>query len=609
MATKIGSLFGDVSLRTASLDKDIAKVGKKLKKMGAGMTSLGKNLSAKVTAPIVGIGVASLKAFGDFEKGMNEVRSLMPDLNQGEFEQLQTDLRGLSVEMGTNVVGATKAMYQAISAGVPKDNVIDFLRTASRSAIAGVTDVETAVDGLTTVLNAYKMESDQAEHVSDVLFTAVKLGKTNFEQLSASMFQVAPLAAAMNVPLEEVAAAVTTLTKQGVPTSVAMTQIRASMVGLQKPTATMKEALSDLGFASGQALLDAKGYLGALETLRTESGLTGEELAKAFKSVEGLGAVLSQTGENFDGAVSDLEAMTQAGGSMFDAFKENNKGLWRSLQALGAILRDVGIEVGTHLAPYITDVAEKCKAWYDLNKESIPQWVDLGVKVAAFAAAMGPLLIVMGQMALVLSNIITAGVALGAGLAVLLIKFEVLKEAGEAFGDAFTAYMDGRILDSIGHVINGMWEFLKTFNPLAAAMSNMFAVAKPIFSWIVDAVAGAVTGIGKLISGLMTVAKYTPGGLAGQAVGKLADIAFRAAGGPVSSGSPYIVGEQGPELFVPKYSGGIVPNHAMGGGGMTVHQHFTGNWDMAARAALKNMKPELVRWAVDGVAENNLRTV
>lgn len=40
----------------------------------------------------------------------------------------------------------------------------------------------------------------------------------------------------------------------------------------------------------------------------------------------------------------------------------------------------------------------------------------------------------------------------------------------------------------------------------------------------------------------------------------------RAAGGPVSGGTAYLVGERGPELFVPGASGGIVPNHAMGSG-------------------------------------------
>jgi TP901 family phage tail tape measure protein len=46
---------------------------------------------------------------------------------------------------------------------------------------------------------------------------------------------------------------------------------------------------------------------------------------------------------------------------------------------------------------------------------------------------------------------------------------------------------------------------------------------------------------------------------------------FRASGGPVSGGSSYIVGERGPELFVPNASGSIVPNHKLGGGGITIN--------------------------------------
>jgi phage-related minor tail protein len=46
-------------------------------------------------------------------------------------------------------------------------------------------------------------------------------------------------------------------------------------------------------------------------------------------------------------------------------------------------------------------------------------------------------------------------------------------------------------------------------------------------------------------------------------------VSFRANGGPVTGGSPYIVGERGPELFVPGRSGSIVPNNQLAGGGDT----------------------------------------
>ncbi len=615
MATKIGSLFGDVSLRTAGLQKDITKAAKMLGKFGSGMQSLGKDLTAKLTVPIVGIGVASLKTFADFEKGMNEVKSLMPNLNQGEFAQMQEDLRGLSVEMGTNVVDSTKALYQAISAGVPKENAISFLRVASQSAIAGVTDVETAVDGLTSVMNAYKMEASEAEKVSDILFSGVKLGKTTFGELSKSMFQVAPLAAAMNVPLEEVTAAVATLTKQGVPTSVAMTQIRAALVSLQKPNSDMVSALGELGVSTGQALLDSKGLQGALEALRTESGLGATELTRAFGSVEASGAVLALTGENFKGAVTDLEAVTSSAKSMFEAFKENNEGLWADLKKIGSAFREIALQIGEQFAPKVAEIAEQFKTWYADNKESIPGWIELGAKIAAVAAVVGPLLLVVGTMITTIASLVTifvtfnpvvlgvvAGIAafgaalvaawqfgdkvLGPWLADLYLKFLDIKDLIVIVAGA----VKGTLVAAFQSAVNGIKSFVTN------TLDSLWKKLNKIWDFFVD------------ISS--KIGDYNPLKGAGEAIGsKIGDVLYRAEGGPVSSGSPYIVGERGPELFVPRYSGTIVPNHEMGGGGSVIHQHFSGNMDMAVVAALKNMKPTFVKWAVEGVKENALRTV
>ena len=608
MSTKIGSLFGDITISTKALDKSLAQVGKKLRKASKSITSAGKQMSVKVTAPILAIGAASLASFAQFEQGMNEVRSLMPDLNQGEFVELQEDVRGLAVEIGVDLVDNVKALYQAISAGVPKDNVIAFLTTANKAAIAGVTDVETSVDGLTTVLNAYKMEASEAEHVSDVLFTAVKLGKTSFAELSASMFQVAPLAAAMNVPLEEVAAAVTTLTKQGVPTSQAMTQIRASMVALQKPSDTMKKALGDMGYESGQALLDSQGYLGALEALRTDSGLTSEELARAFGSVEGLGAVLSQTGSNFDGAIDDLGAMTDAAGAMQTAFETNNEGSVRDWEKAKAIIKEMQVAIGEQLKPMIHDVAVAFKEWYGENSASIPGWIELGVKIAAVAAVVGPLLIVVGQLMAILSSAATWWIALGVAVYAVAVKFDLVREIGEALGQFIAdIFVHGSITAAIGSFLGLLGEVIETFTGIQFSAEKVRADVIKVFGAIgkaIDAVVGKLGDMWELFG------KVTGATAAGEAIGNfISDVAFRAAGGPVSSGSPYIVGEQGPELFVPNSSGSIVPNHAMGGGGgQTINMSFNGV-GMEIQSFIKNNKGVLGQIAVQAVAENNLRTV
>jgi hypothetical protein len=74
----------------------------------------------------------------------------------------------------------------------------------------------------------------------------------------------------------------------------------------------------------------------------------------------------------------------------------------------------------------------------------------------------------------------------------------------------------------------------------------------------------------------------------------------KAVGGPVSRGKPYIVGERGPELFVPGSSGGIVPNNALMGGGMTVAPVY----NIDARGATADLQA-----ALPGILQENNRRI
>ncbi len=86
-------------------------------------------------------------------------------------------------------------------------------------------------------------------------------------------------------------------------------------------------------------------------------------------------------------------------------------------------------------------------------------------------------------------------------------------------------------------------------------------------------------------------------GIFGQMYGALEK---KATGGPVSANRPYIVGERGPELFVPGSSGGIVPNSALMGGGMTVAPVY----NIDARGATADLQS-----ALPGILQENNRRI
>lgn len=455
MATEISKLFVSVGAKTEGFDKGMAGMEKRMKAVGMNMTKIGGGILAATGA----IGGASLKMAADFDSAMREVNTMML-LNEEDFKSFSGEVKQMSKDMGVDAVKSAKALYQAISAGVPKENAIDFLRVATKAAIGGVTETETAVDGLTSVMNAFKIPMEDAQKVADIMFTTVKGGKTTFEELSASMFQVAPMAASAGIGFDEVSGALATMTKQGVPTRVATTQLRQAIQAMIKPTDEMKSVLEDMGYASGDALLKEKGLSGALEMLRGATGGSNEMLGKMFGSVEGLQAVLALTGDNAKTFSADLDAMKDSTGAATDAFEQMEKSTSRQMEKMQTSFKDMAIGIGTALMPAltklvkaVTPIIEKIGKWIEENPE-------LTKTVLLIAGAVGGLLVTLGPLLMMLPAIGTAfailtgpiGLAIAAIAGLIAIGILVWKNwesivsffegIPETIGKAFTTLAD-----------------------------------------------------------------------------------------------------------------------------------------------------------------------
>jgi len=411
MSIDVGDAVLKITADDSDLKKSIGGIGKTLKGVGIGVAAVGAGITAALGATAI---VAA-----DFESAMREVNTMML-LNEDEFSNFSDEVKDLATRLGVDATESAKALYQAISAGVPKENAIQFLEIASKAAIGGATDTVTAIDGLTTVLNAFKIPASEAQRVADVMFTTVKGGKTTMKELSASFFNVAPLAAAAGVSFEEVSAAISTVTKQGVPTSVATTGIRTAIQAMIKPTKEMSMALDELGYASGDALLKEKGFAGALNELVTASGGSNEVLGKMFGSVEGLQAVLALTGENAKTFAADLAAMGDAAGASTDAFNEMEKSTSRQFDKMMNQFKGIGITIGNALLPVLTDlskslqpVIESFTAWAAENPELLKT-------IVVVVAALGVLLTVIGTFLMLAPGILAAGAIMGTGFTIAL---------------------------------------------------------------------------------------------------------------------------------------------------------------------------------------------
>jgi TP901 family phage tail tape measure protein len=269
------------------------------------------------------------------------------------FKELRTQARGLASDYGLAASSIAKGMYDALSAGVDKANLGGVMNTAAKIAVADGSDVSTAVDGITTVLNAFGYQAEESEEVADKLFQTVKQGKTTFGELASNIATVAPMAAASNIPLEQILAHVASLTASGTPTAQAMTQIRASIQGMNK--------------ALGDGWSDNMTYQDALKKVWSLAGESQTELLKMVGSTEAVQAVLAGVGEKAKMADDKLKGMADSAGATDEAFKEVDQFRhWNSFFTTAwETLKKLGAEIDERLAPYVRDITAEFRKWQE----------------------------------------------------------------------------------------------------------------------------------------------------------------------------------------------------------------------------------------------------
>ena len=285
-------------------------------KMQAGLRSSLKSLkrfnrSAKATLRSLGqmfrrVGLVAGTAFVGLVKFGNQFRTQMAQVNTmlGDgstlIPKLTKQVRDLSAEFGVAKKTLTEGLYQALSAGIPSGNAIEFLRVATEAAVGGLTDVKTSVDGLTTVMNAYGIAADKARSVSDILFTVVKDGKINYEELSENIGKIAPFAKVAEVGIRDLGAMIATLVKVEKPER-AMTALRQSMIFAAKNGKTLLQVLDEFEGKNLQQILaagvNAKAAAG-IALMSANIGVLRKEMVKfqntagaadeAFKKVDAM---------------------------------------------------------------------------------------------------------------------------------------------------------------------------------------------------------------------------------------------------------------------------------------------------------------------------------
>ena len=324
-----------------------------------------KTLASEVTSFDIfsGIGISAATAFAqaakssydfekEFRKNMLEVATISTQVTD-DMTGFMNQVMSITQEIPIKAPEAAKALYSIVSAGHDGADGMKILEVSAKAAVGGLTETETAADAVTTILNAYKMSAEEAGTVSDQLFTTVRLGKTTFGELGASIAQVAPIAAAYGISIDQVLGAVASLTKQGTPTSQAMTQIRAAIQG----------TAGELGDAAFQG----RTFQEALQLINEKAGGSASKMKEMLGTDEGLAATLALTGKNARSAASDLGELQNSLGATEAAFEKMKDAADNQLILLANNVQVYLRPLGEKILKEVSDIAKAFNEAFENN--------------------------------------------------------------------------------------------------------------------------------------------------------------------------------------------------------------------------------------------------
>ena len=314
--------------------------------------SLGSALVGSLTKVVAAAGIGKMlqSTFTGgtaFESAMAKVGTIA-DTAKVPLKSLSSQVLQVSGDMHIGANEIAEAAYQAISAGQDTGNAVAFAGQASMLATAGFTSTTSAVDILTTALNAYGKGADEAGHVSDVLLTTQNLGKTSVDELAGSMGRVIPLAAAYNVSLENLSSGLAIMTANGIATAEASTYTKSMLNELGDTGSSVGKILKQqTGKSFSELNADGKSLGDVLQVLYDSVGGNATKFAGLWSSVEaGTGALsLASSGaDKFNGVLQQMQADSGATQTAYDTMTNTMAykldGVKTNAQNLGTALFD-----------------------------------------------------------------------------------------------------------------------------------------------------------------------------------------------------------------------------------------------------------------------------
>jgi TP901 family phage tail tape measure protein len=430
-ASKVMNLGIEVTLDSKGAVTGIKKIGRETelagKKAAKSSQGVGK-LNTALGALGVTMGAAGLlraigsvnRAFADFDQQITNVQNIT-GMADKEMSAFADSIRALPPELG-GATDLTKGLYQALSAGIPKESVIQFIETNAKAAKGNLADLTQTIGASASIMNAFGLEGGEVNSVLDAMTKTVDLGVLTFSDLSNNLGKASGIASQAGLSYQELMAATAQLTKGGLGVEESITGIRAIMVAMLKPADDASEAMEEFGIDMSAARLKTDGLLPILQDLGRVVDGDAEKMARLVPNIRGLGPALTLAADGASGFAStlkDIEGASDGLGKVEQNFQRMSETAALKSEEMKAAFGRMQIAIGEELAPVMVQ-------FYDAAIDFLPKVADA---VSFLAEQMGYLGDSMEVVAVAASGLMTVLAA---------SKIQAAATAATAAGTSFT---------------------------------------------------------------------------------------------------------------------------------------------------------------------------
>ena len=477
-----GRAFVGLYADDTELDKTLRGARLKLSTFSANMNRMGVRalaFGAGITTPLA----LAFRAAATFEKQMAQVAVRLEE-PQKQMAGMSAGVRDLSVKFGRSTEDMAAGLSRLLGSLIAPDAALQVLDVASRMAALGFDSVDEAADTLVGTMNAYHLAAGDAAKVSDILWAATRRSGESFGPFATEIEKLAPLAAQLGMPLESLAAIMSSMGKTGMPMTTAFTGMRAIFSTFLKPTDEAHNFAKKLGIDLSADALQGDALF---KSLKQVSELTPAQQFVLFPNIRGFTGIASVLGDTAN-LTKTLAAIQDSAGASMRGFGEVAGTAGFQLDKLKASVSNLAIEVGEALMPQLLPAVKAWSEWISANKELIASFAPLLLVVGITATAVGTLALVLGQLAavaaatmasfgLILGISAVVAVLIGLGVAYGLSRMaaksnvEQLKENATQADGLVSKYED--LVNTTNRTARQNYELQKTMNQLKAIFPEL----------------------------------------------------------------------------------------------------------------------------------------